>query len=336
MDAPSKSPRNGTPSPQLPSTAGTAGAGEPSPRSGASRQLGPTGSEALAALGLTALEAEAYRFILSTPQSTGYRIAQALGKPVGNIYKTIEALEQKGAILSSDDGGSRVVTAIPAEEWIRARRSAFERACAQAKSDLRTFSEAGEGDDDLVYRIGEADAAIERACAMLGTATKFVLASITPQLLPLVTDALHRCAKRGIPVGCKVFEPCDIPGVETSLDPRGMHALTNAPGQWLTMSVDGRASLQALFRLDPQRPDDPLPPLHMAIYTTNPLLAWSTYSGLSSDFLLSGVRRRLMEGGDAAAIAREMERLRRFESPLAEGKLALVRRFRSAPRRPGA
>lgn len=303
--------------------ASSASAPSPGPLSAAT-------AESLAALGLTPLEAEAYRFVLSTPQASGYRIAQALGKPVGNIYKTIESLEAKGAILTSDDGGTRVAAAVPAEEWIRGRRATFDAACIRAARELQSFTDAPEADDDLVYRIVDPAAVFERARSMLRQASRFALASITPRLLPHVADALHACGQRSLAVGVKVYEPCEIPGVETAVDPRGSDALVDAPGEWIILSVDGRACLHALFH--PSASIE-LPTLHMASYTTNSLLAWSVYSGVSSDFLLASVRRRLREGCDAKAIAADLERLQPFESPFSEGKRSLVRRFRPSPRR---
>lgn len=291
-------------------------------------------ADALAALGLTPLEAEAYRFILAVPHATGYRIAQALGKPVGNVYKTIEALEAKGAVMTSDDDGTRVVAAVPAEEWIRSRRTAFETACAHAASELSAFADAPEGDDDRVYHLFDSASTIERARTMLRQAKSFAILSVAPAILPALVEELHRAAKRGVAVACKVFEACDIPGVEIVVDPRGPQAVANAPGEWLIASVDGRASLQALFRHSAVPPGgEPLPSLHLATYTTNPLHSWSLYSGLSSDFLLASIRRRIADGGTSKELNLDLERLARFESPDSAGKLALSRRFRSSPRR---
>lgn len=289
-------------------------------------------ADALAALGLTPLEAEAYRFVLAVPQATGYRIAQALGKPVGNVYKTIESLEAKGAVMTSDDDGTRVVAAIPAEEWIRSRRDAFESACTHAAAELAAFADAPEGDDDRVYHLADGATVVERARSMLRQARRLAILSVAPApLVPLIDD-LHRAARRGVSVACKVFEPCDIPGAETVVDPRGRGAVDGAPGEWLVLSVDGRSSLQALFRHGGDA-DDPTPALHMATYTTNPLLSWSLYSGLSSDLLLASLRRRIAEGVEPRRLARELERLAHLESPASAGKLALGRRFRAPPRK---
>lgn len=56
-------------------------------------------SEALVGFGFTALESEIYAFLLQEHPSTGYRVAQAIGKPAANVYKGLEALERKAAVL---------------------------------------------------------------------------------------------------------------------------------------------------------------------------------------------------------------------------------------------
>ena len=57
------------------------------------------GTQSLMALGFTGLEAEIYAFLLGQSSVTGYRVAQALGKPAANTYKAIESLERKEAVL---------------------------------------------------------------------------------------------------------------------------------------------------------------------------------------------------------------------------------------------
>jgi sugar-specific transcriptional regulator TrmB len=56
-------------------------------------------SEALVGFGFTALESEIYAFLLQEHPATGYRVAQAIGKPAANVYKGLEALERKAAVL---------------------------------------------------------------------------------------------------------------------------------------------------------------------------------------------------------------------------------------------
>lgn len=286
----------------------------------------PAAIAALADLGLTTLEGEVYQFLLAEPGSTGYRIAQALGKPVGNIYKAVESLESKGAVASSDDAGNRTSIAIPLEEWIRARRRVFDRACEAAIAALQQPAlDAGAATDDALYRLNDRDQVLERARGMMAQARQFVIAIIAPPLVGACADALHQASRR-IPVALKCFDAVDIPGVRIVLDPRRLHALTEAPGAWLMLSADGRESLFALFDSDGAT-------LHTAHWSRNPLLAWSHYSGLSSDLLLASVRGRLAEGASLATIEQDLMQLQAFETPSAAGKISMKHHYRRGPRR---
>ncbi|MDO8629132.1 MAG: helix-turn-helix domain-containing protein, partial [Phycisphaerales bacterium] len=68
--------------------------------------------QTLVPLGFTPLEGEVYAILVAESPATGYRVAQAIGKPVANTYKAIESLERKGAIVV-DDGESRLCRAVP-------------------------------------------------------------------------------------------------------------------------------------------------------------------------------------------------------------------------------
>ncbi|MBL9148202.1 MAG: hypothetical protein JNM94_05850 [Phycisphaerae bacterium] len=280
----------------------------------------------LAELGLTPLESEVYRFLLGAPGSTGYRIAQATGKPVGNIYKAIEALESKSAVLTSDDDGNRTARAIPVDEWIRLRKRAFDDACDAAAAAL---GDSGDGDpehDEALYRLHSLDQTLERARTMIANATRLVVATVTPGLTGELAAALHVASKRKVGVFVKTFAKIDIPGTEVVVDPRGLDAVESAPGEWLVLNTDGRESLQALVAHDSGE-------LLTACYSENPLLAWTHYSGLTSDLLLASVRQGLAAGASHIALTNTLERLSRFEIADSSGKTSMARRYRPAGRR---
>jgi sugar-specific transcriptional regulator TrmB len=73
--------------------------------------------QSLVSLGFTPLEAEVYVCLVQDSPATGYRVAQAVGRPVAGIYKTIESLANKGAVVL-DDGESRLCRAVPPAELL--------------------------------------------------------------------------------------------------------------------------------------------------------------------------------------------------------------------------
>lgn len=284
----------------------------------------PEWTAAMAALGLTPLEAEVYLFLLSEPGSTGYRAAQALGKPVGNIYKAIESLESKGAAALSDDDGNRTAAATPPVEWLNAQRSAFDGALAAAERALAEV-EFDEAVDEACYRLTSRAQVVGRWNAMLGRAKQFAIATMAPSLAAELAPALRTAGAR-VPVAVKVFDRVHIPGVEVVLDPRGMGPVHAGPGSWCSLTVDGRESLVFLMDVDGRE-------LHTASWTRHPLWAWCHYTGMSSDLVLCSVRNALAAGADADKIRSQLDRMRPFECETSDAKLAMRKRYRTPSRR---
>ena len=74
--------------------------------------------ELLHSLGLNRLEAEVYTFLLEQPEPvTAYRAGRALGRPTANVYKAIEALARKGAVVI-DEGSTRLCRPSPPSDSI--------------------------------------------------------------------------------------------------------------------------------------------------------------------------------------------------------------------------
>ena len=84
----------------------------------------------LMTLGLNQLEAETYLYLLTHDLQTGYRIGQALGKPSANVYKALEALARKGAVMI-EEGESRTCRAIPMTEFLSHLEASFHQTATQ-------------------------------------------------------------------------------------------------------------------------------------------------------------------------------------------------------------
>ncbi len=285
----------------------------------------PDLAASLAELGLTPAEAEVYAFLLAESPATGYRIAQAIGRPVGNAYKAVEALEAKGAALVADDHDHRVARAIPLAQFTAQLRARVQSACAAAQSaaDSRSAISSAADFDDRVYRLAGADQFIARARALIDDAATFILALGAPAAYDPITDALVAAAARGIPVAIKSLIPLDLPGVRVIEDHRGETALFNAPGHWLSINADGGQVLEAM--LDPDTGD-----VLTGYWTRHPLIAWTSYTGLYSRLILEDLRAN----PTTPIPSRGDPRWAPFEHPLSEGKRLMVERFRTPS--PGA
>lgn len=286
----------------------------------------PDLAASLVELGLTPAEAEVYAFLLSESPATGYRIAQAIGRPVGNVYKAVEALEAKGAALVADDQDHRVASAVPLTQFTAQLRARVQSACAAAQAAADSRSAAGpEADfDDRVYRITNLAQFDSRARAVLAEASSFVLAMGAPNAVDRVAHLLVATAARGVPVAIKSLVPLDLPGVRVVLDARGETALFNAPGHWITINADGGQLLDVMLDADTS---DVL----TGYWSRNPLLAWSSYTGLYSRLVLEEMR----SNGELDALSRDRgSSWSPFEHPHSQGKRLMVERFRTPS--PGA
>ncbi len=284
-------------------------------------------ADSLLRLGLTHAESEVYTFLLSESPATGYRIAQAIGRPVGNVYKAVEALEAKGAALVADDDDHRVARAVPLSEFATQVRHRVARACADAEAAAASYSMAtpsADDFDDRLYRISNIDQFDACARALLSGAGSFVLAMGAPIAIDRVAELLVSTAARGIPVAIKSLVPIDLPGVRVVLDARGEAALFNAPGHWLTINADGGQLLDVILDAD-------IGDVLTGYATHNPLLAWTSYTGLYSRLVLEELRSA---GRLDAASASRGESWAPFENSYSLGKRLMVERFRSPS--PGA
>lgn len=257
----------------------------------------PNGIKALSEFGFTALEAEIYLLLLAEAPATGYRVAQLLGKPTANVYKALESLEQKGAILV-EEGANRVVRPIEPEELLaqadRAFRARRERAAA-ALAQARTAAA-----DQKLYALRSHDQVFERIRAMLDRAEKLAILDIFPAPLALLRPTIEQAIKRGVDVALEVYEPTVVAGADVVLSWTPEQTLQRWPGEAVHAVVDAREWLIALLARGERR-------VLQAFWTASPFLAATQHTALVSDFMQMKLRRllgaRVPEDGVAAELA---------------------------------
>jgi sugar-specific transcriptional regulator TrmB len=277
--------------------------------------MSPDYAQPLVSLGFTALEADVYFRLLEEPASTGYRIARALGKPAPNIYKALESLHGKGAVIV-DEGATRVCRAVPPDELLgqlerrfhenreRAARSLAERPGAQA--------------DDRVYRLSSTEQVFERARAMIARATRIVLVDAFPEPLGVLRAELERSAAAGVEVAILAYAPVEIAGARVIENPLAPETRSRWPGQWVNVVVDGREHLVSFLGRDGRS-------VHQAIWSGSPYLSWVYHSSLSSEVLLAEVRRMLDRGASADELRVRLDQLASLRATEAPGYQELVR-----------
>jgi HTH-type transcriptional regulator, sugar sensing transcriptional regulator len=275
--------------------------------------------EALMELGLTGLEAEIYAFLLRESPATGYRVAQAIGKPAANTYKALEGLAAKGAV-SATEGASRQYRAAPWEELlsqIERRQTASRERAAIALARLPRG-----GEDDRVYEIGSRAQVMERARAMIGRAGELILGDLFPGAAAELAGDLAAAASRGTEVVLKVYEPVEVPGARLIVRERGHEIYGQVPGDLMDLSVDGREALLAFLRTGPEG-------VHQALWTASALLTSRLHAALVHELILTDLKQAV-EAGAALPELRAVLGRHQHLHPISSGGPSyrnLLRRF---------
>jgi len=109
--------------------------------------------EILMELGFTNLEAQIYITLLQNPESTGYKVAHLLGKPIPNTYKALSKLKAKKAILSDESVKNQVYTPIAIKDYLDGRELEFKNKRVFLEEKLKRYErkDTSEG----IYKIEE-------------------------------------------------------------------------------------------------------------------------------------------------------------------------------------
>ena len=243
-------------------------------------------------LGFTELESLVYSFLVGREATTGYRISHSIGKPTANTYKAIAALVQQGAV-QVDEGGNRLVRAVPPEELLAGleRRGRERREAARAALATRT----AETSDERVYTLRTCDQVLERARAMLGRAQEVVLGDIFPGPFEALVEDIERAAARGVRVTVKVYSSVQVPGVSLVREPHAAKVLAEWPGQQLSLVVDADEHLLALF-------DEQVGRVHQAVWSRSTFLSCLHHNHVAMELRLT-VRGRRGASSSGSALA---------------------------------
>jgi len=272
---------------------------------------------ALRELGLNQLEAEVYVFLLSAAPMTAYRIAQNLAKPAANVYKAIEVLARKGAILL-EDGENRLCRAVPANQFLK-------QAERDHKETLRAASEALAGAkpgpvDERVYRIESAAQVFEICRDMLARATKIAVIDAFPGALAKAEEPLRRALARGVQVFVEAYAPVDLPGASIAM----VRFVQGVPEFWqseqLNVIVDGREHLIALLSND-------LGTVHQAVWSSSLYISCIHHAGRMCEHTLVRTMDAIDDGKNPQAVIGTLREHRFFLSEEVPGQRDLMERY---------
>lgn len=268
-------------------------------------------------LGLTGLEAEVFTFLLTESPATGYRVAQAIGKPAANTYKAIESLEKKGAVLV-ERGANRLCRAVSPDELLAGIERRFLETKKRAQAALATVDPPA--DDDHVYAMKTRRQVLERCRSMLARASEVALVDAFPEPLASLRADIEESASRGVSVYVKAYATAEIRGAGVALFPGGRLVLERWPGHWINVVVDGGEYLLAFLTPDGDG-------VHQAVWSNSAYLSWVYHSSLAAEIAMAEVQGILDRGGGREEIRECTKRFGKILVSEAPGYRSLVRRF---------
>jgi sugar-specific transcriptional regulator TrmB len=278
-------------------------------------------TDSLVCLGFTTLEAQVYTLLLRDSPATGYGVAKALGKPVPNVYKALETLESKGAVVV-DDGEVRQCRAVPVSEFLARLARGFATRKREAEDALSSIP--GPSDDTRIYQLRAPDQVFERSRRMLRGAQQIAFLDTFPDPLRELRPEILQAVERGVKVRIKAYAPIEIPGAVIVLEPDRDSVLARWPGQWLNLIVDGSELLTALLTLGGRR-------VVQAIWSASPYLSWIETSGVACELGYTALKEQFRKGASLEELRATFELAETFIERNAPGYLRLLRHLGEPP-----
>lgn len=276
---------------------------------------------ALVALGFTGLEAEVYESLLSSSPATGYGVAQSIRKPLSNVYKALESLQSKGAILV-DDGENRVCRAVPVSELLGQLERAFQEKKNFVAEALRGVK--GLPSDDRVYQLRSREQVLERCRQMLKECEEVALIDGFPDVLEELRSDVEKTTERGVTVGVMAYSDIAIGGADVFVTLLSEKIVSRWAGEWFCMVVDGSQLLMAFLSLDRST-------VHQAIWSSSPFISWVYYSAMAAELSLSRLQAQIKKGVSHEEMMK-MDAFKRLWKPEIRGYRNLIERFGSSVR----
>ena len=225
----------------------------------------------LQSLGLNRLESEVYVFLLQSGEPiTAYKIGVRLGRPTANVYKAIDALTRKGAVVV-DEGATRLCRPIPHEEFIGQLRADWLAKTQEAEAALAKISPMQP--DQGVYHLQSVPLVLEKCRTMLEKCRKIAVIDAFPKTMEAVLPAIEAAAERGVEVYLQTYVPFELPNVNVVCGSGGEEVLKYWHSQQLNIAIDGKEALLALLTHD-------LSAVHQAVWTGSLYLACMHHAGI--------------------------------------------------------
>ena len=250
---------------------------------------------ALTALGFTDLEATIYASLVAGEGETGYALAKATGKPVANVYKAVESLEAKGAIVVAGLE-PRTLRAVDPDDLVGALRSRFESRADDAQRALAQLHSPDESGG--MYRLTSAQQVLERTRAMIAQAQATVLVDAYPDVFEEIAGDLEEAGYRCVKVVLLAYtDEHPTPSVRRLTHRLGDLVMERRIDDHLIVNTDAEQLLMAQLSIGARS-------VMQAIWTDQLFLAMHYYDSFFCQFVVHTVDSHIERHGGPKSIQR--------------------------------
>jgi len=224
----------------------------------------------LTEIGFNKLEADVYLYLLTHKPATAYKIGKEINKPTANVYKAIDSLKTKGAVLV-ELNNNKLCSAISPDEFLNHyEKNIFEKT-QKLKTELKNLTPQTE--DMLTYSIDSVSLVFERFKNMMNRCKSIAVVDAFPKALAKVKPVIEKHATRNIDIHIESYEYIDIKNVDITEAMVGKQALKHWQSQQLNLVIDGKEYLLALF-------DNDLKKIIQATWSNNNYVACILHAGM--------------------------------------------------------
>jgi HTH-type transcriptional regulator, sugar sensing transcriptional regulator len=252
--------------------------------------------QTLMELGFTKMEANIYIYLLKHPALTGYAISKSLGEAAAYIYRSLDSLNNKGALIT-EVGDKTVYRAIPYNELLAQMKRQFDKRCANVESQLKNLS--GPVGDNKVYNLSSVEQVYERCHAMINRCQHILYMDCYPGPLNELKDCISSAYDRGVKVGLQIYDESDVKATVLSHQPAPRH-IKEWNRQWIRIGVDGSEYLIALLNANCDK-------VLQAIWSENAVLSWIEMYAIGSDLEYSNLFSHIESGATNKELKAEIE-----------------------------
>ncbi len=200
--------------------------------------------ELLKQLGLNNLESEVYLHLLTNKPMTAYKVGKEINKPTANVYKAIDALSKKGAVII-EDNNNKHCKAVHSDEFISHYEKDVLSKANAAKTVLQKLEK--KQNDEKTYSINSVPLIFERFESMMQKCKVVAVIDAFPLALNKVLGSVNQAIERGVDVFVQTYDQTEIKGANVAYTEKGETALSYWQSQQLNLITDGEEHLISLM-----------------------------------------------------------------------------------------